>query len=263
MTAIAMTTFGALPAVHITSADGAEATVTLFGAHLVSWKSADGTERLFLSEKSALDGSKAIRGGVPVIFPQFAERGTGMRHGFARMSTWRVAAGDTPGAATFALNQDDLAPAIARAWPHRFELQLTVSIEGARLSLSLVVYNSGREPFAFSSALHTYFLVDDIDDVRIGGLYSGVLRIGGKHDKIYYDVGGAMTLAQDRGALVLTQLGFPDAVVWNPGEADTAALSDMERDDYRRFVCIEPAMIDPVTLQPGATWRGEHQVGST
>lgn len=263
MTALATTTCGGLPAVRITSADGAQALVTLFGAHLVSWKSADGTERLFLSEQSALDGSKAIRGGVPVIFPQFAERGPGMRHGFARLSTWRLVGGEQPGIAVFALNQDDLAPAIAREWPYRFELQLTVSIEGARLSLALDVYNSGREAFAFSSALHTYFLVDDIDDVRIGGLHEGVLRIGGKHDRIYHGVGGAMTLAQDRGALVLTQLGFPDAVVWNPGAEDTAALSDMARDDYRRFVCIEPALIEPATLRPGASWRGEHQVGSS
>jgi D-hexose-6-phosphate mutarotase len=31
------------------AADGAEATVTLYGAHLVSWKTGDGKERLFVS----------------------------------------------------------------------------------------------------------------------------------------------------------------------------------------------------------------------
>jgi hypothetical protein len=57
-------------------------------------------ERLFMSRLSALDGSRAIRGGVPVIFPQFAERGPGMRHGFARVSTWRVLdSGEQDGAA--------------------------------------------------------------------------------------------------------------------------------------------------------------------
>ena len=87
--------FGQLPALQLRAPDGAEATITLYGAHLVSWKAVTtaggpAQERLFLSSLSALDGQKAIRGGVPVIFPQFAERGTGMRHGFARVSTWRV-----------------------------------------------------------------------------------------------------------------------------------------------------------------------------
>ena len=86
---------GKLPALLLRAPDGAEATITLYGAHLVSWKSVSGTggapqERMFMSSLSALDGSRALRGGVPVIFPQFAERGSGMRHGFARVSTWRV-----------------------------------------------------------------------------------------------------------------------------------------------------------------------------
>ena len=91
MTAIAMTSYGALPAIRISCPGGAEAIVTLYGAHLVSWASADGQQRLFCSARSARDGSRAIRGGVPVIFPQFAERGDGMRHGFARVSAWRLA----------------------------------------------------------------------------------------------------------------------------------------------------------------------------
>ena len=81
--------FGQLPAVQPHRRRRRRAIVTLFGAHLVSWNTADGKEHLFCSASSALDGSSAIRGGVPVIFPQFNERGHGMRHGFARMSTWR------------------------------------------------------------------------------------------------------------------------------------------------------------------------------
>ena len=101
------TTFGQLPAIRIASNDGAEAIVTLYGAHLISWKGADGAQRMFRSAKSALDGTKAIRGGVPVIFPQFAERGSGMRHGFARVATWRLEqSGD--GWAVFGLNEADL-----------------------------------------------------------------------------------------------------------------------------------------------------------
>jgi glucose-6-phosphate 1-epimerase len=267
MNAIAMTTFGALPAVQITAADGASATVTLYGAHLVSWRSADGAERLFCSARSARDGSRAIRGGVPVIFPQFAERGDGMRHGFARVSAWRLAdsgVGEQGAFAVFALARPDLAAASADAWEHGFELRLTVALQGQTLNLSLDVRNTGDDDFDFSAALHSYLLVDALEAARIKGLEAGAMRIDDKIDRIYRDVRSGVALVQGQGqgqgTLTLTQSGFRDLVVWNPGAADTAALPDMEADDYQRFVCIEPALIAPVSLKPGAAWRGEHQI---
>jgi glucose-6-phosphate 1-epimerase len=263
MTAIATTTYGDLPAIRITSDDGAQAIVTLYGAHLISWKTADGRQRLFCSARSALDGSRAIRGGVPVIFPQFAERGAGMRHGFARVSHWRLDGSGTQGSdafASFLLTDADLSPAMRSAWPHGVELRLTVALHADTLALSLDVRNTGADAFAFSCALHTYFLVDAIGDVVIGGVQPAPLRIDDKIDRIVEGIGGAITLAQPSGALELTQAGFKDAVVWNPWAADTAALADMEDSEYLRFVCIEPALIAPATLAPGAAWRGEHRI---
>ena len=43
--------------------------ILLYGATVVSWKSANGKENLFLSSKAHLDGSKAVRGGIPLVFP--------------------------------------------------------------------------------------------------------------------------------------------------------------------------------------------------
>lgn len=258
-----MTTYGALPAIRISCPGGAEAIVTLYGAHVVSWKTADGRQRLFCSARSALDGSRAIRGGVPVIFPQFAERGNGMRHGFARVSNWRLAdSGMVEGAsfAVFTLTRAELAPASMQAWPHGFELQLRVAVQGGTLSLALEVRNTGADAFAFSSALHTYYLVDALSDVAIEGVQEGELRIADKIDRIYPNVKAGIALVQPGATLQLSQSGFRDAVVWNPGAADTAALADMEDDEYLRFVCIEPALIEPAGLAPGAAWRGEHQV---
>ena len=263
MTTIAMTTAGALPAVRITATDGAEATVTLYGAHLVSWKSRDGKERLFCSVRSALDGSRAIRGGVPVIFPQFAERGAGMRHGFARVSTWRLAdsgVGEEGAFAVFALTRSDLTQAIAQQFPHGFELRLKVALADQGLLLALDVRNTGDDDFAFSAALHTYFAVDALDGVAVHGVTQDALAIGDKHDEIYRSVSGPLALAHAGGELVLSQSGFTDAVLWNPGAADSAQLADMEDDEYQRFVCIEPALIAPLTLRPGGAWRGEHTI---
>jgi glucose-6-phosphate 1-epimerase len=43
--------------------------VLLHGATVLSWKSSNGHENLWMSEKAVVDGSKAVRGGIPVVFP--------------------------------------------------------------------------------------------------------------------------------------------------------------------------------------------------
>jgi glucose-6-phosphate 1-epimerase len=51
----------------------------------------DGAEMLYLSSKSAMDGSKAVRGGIPICFPNFGPWKFGAQHGFARTSNdWKV-----------------------------------------------------------------------------------------------------------------------------------------------------------------------------
>ncbi|ALK98810.1 aldose epimerase [Massilia sp. WF1] len=262
--------FGQLPALLLRAPDGAEASITLYGAHLVSWKSVSGTgaapqERMFMSRLSALDGSRAIRGGVPVIFPQFAERGEGMRHGFARTSTWQVLdSGEQDGAAwaLLGLNQDELSPQASSAWAYAFELALRVSVRGAELDMALEVRNIGSHPFSFAAALHTYHLVEDVEAVRIDGLQAETLAITDKLDQVFERIAGPLTFDNGADKLLHSQRGFTDVVVWNPGAADAAALSDLEDEEYRNFVCIEPAMLGPQTLEPGGSWKGEYRLSS-
>jgi glucose-6-phosphate 1-epimerase len=47
---------------------GQSVAVHLYGATVTSWKTG-GQEQLFVSETAHLDGSKPIRGGIPVVFP--------------------------------------------------------------------------------------------------------------------------------------------------------------------------------------------------
>lgn len=47
---------------------GESVEVLLHGATVISWKS-QGQENLWLSSKAVLDGSKPVRGGIPVVFP--------------------------------------------------------------------------------------------------------------------------------------------------------------------------------------------------
>ena len=65
----------------------AEADVYLQGAHIAHWTPRGRKPVLFVSSRSQFVAGKAIRGGVPLIFPWFGARSDGKpgpAHGFAR-----------------------------------------------------------------------------------------------------------------------------------------------------------------------------------
>ena len=51
---------------HLPAGDSVE--VLLYGATVTSWKS-NGKENIWVSTAAKLDGSKPVRGGIPVVFP--------------------------------------------------------------------------------------------------------------------------------------------------------------------------------------------------
>jgi glucose-6-phosphate 1-epimerase len=281
MPMIEFTEWGQLPAVRLRREDGAQAIVTLFGAHIVSWITADGRERLFCSERSARDGSRAIRGGIPLIFPQFAERGDGIRHGFARISHWHMTQhSKTANAcwAEFCLEPTDVPPDVA--WQHSFELNWRVILHKQSLELIFDVKNNGTTPFSFASALHGYWQVDELNESVILGLQnlpfseqisnplkevqqiSTPLQINEKIDRIYAQPNTPLKLQHGGQQLRFHHEGFGHIVVWNPGMKDAAALNDLNNDEYRRFVCIEPALIKPIVLAVGERWQGWHRINT-
>lgn len=48
---------------------GESVDVLLYGATVLSWKDAQGDEKLWVSDAAKLDGSKPVRGGIPLVFP--------------------------------------------------------------------------------------------------------------------------------------------------------------------------------------------------
>ena len=274
--------FSGLPSVTLTTADSSRAVVLLHGGHVVSWCPSGRGEQLYLSPKSKFQAGSAVRGGVPVIFPQFAERGPGVRHGFARTQEWRVVEVESGSDRAHAVLQLDSTAATRALWPHDFALELRVQIQGTELELTLSCRNPGTEALEFSSALHTYLAVSDVRHACVSGLqglefwdsvrgepgqvHSAPLRITGEVDRIYAGVSGAIELVEGkvedrRGSqtrsLRLEQQGFEDAVVWNPGPEKCASLGDMPADGFLRMLCIEAAQVGRlVTLAPGEEWQG-------
>jgi glucose-6-phosphate 1-epimerase len=266
-----------LDAITLQAADGACAVLTLYGAHVVSWIPAGGGEMLYLSPRSAFAPGQSIRGGVPVIFPQFSTRGSGLRHGFARVLPWQLVSEEQfLGGAGAVLRLTDSA-ATRAAWDHRFELELVVRVGGDRLSLTLACRNTGASGFDFMAALHTYLRTESIGQTWLHGLAGrpywdatdGVdklqradeLKFDGELDRVYGGVAGDLSLyapvAGSGRRIGIRQSGFEDVVVWNPGALKCAGLADMPPDGWRHMVCVEAARVErPSVLQPGELWQG-------
>lgn len=266
----------AAPAViAIHAEDGAVVEVHRHGAHVTSWRPMGESEnRLYLSARSSFSGAAAIRGGVPVIFPQFAAEGPLPRHGFARTSLWSLGGigrkADGTAEADLVLRDSKETRAI---WDVAFKAVLSVSAIDRRLTITLRVENVGETALTFTSALHTYLRVRDVGDAEIHGLRGTSYRVSGDRrlfvddtehlvvpdylDRVYVDAPPRLELREPDRTMIVEAAGFRDAVVWNPGRERAAALHDLEPGDERRFVCIEAAAVQtPITLGAGRRWTG-------
>lgn len=260
------------PPLHRDLGNDGRIEASAFGAHALSWR-CQGRERLYLSPRASFGEGKAIRGGVPVIFPQFGERGGGPRHGFARTSVWEPLASDPahPTRLAFGLRDSDDS---LRHWPHRFQAELSLQPDDNRLRIALQVRNVDSSAFEFSVALHTYLRVADIAGTLVHGLEDrpyfdsardgkrveptdAPVRFDGEVDRIYSETHRALRVTDGEQLLRLETEGFADTVVWNPGAALAAELADLGAGEQRHFVCVEAAnILSPIRLEPGALWTG-------
>ncbi|KAL2391208.1 hypothetical protein RJ035_000468, partial [Blastomyces gilchristii] len=148
--------------VQASLASGESVTVNLLGATVVAWKLAEGEEQLFLSQKAVLDGSKPIRGGIPLVFPVFGpppkDHATSAlpQHGFARNAYWEFLGkstsesegqdGDSSIKLDFGLSTSMLSDKFKSDWPYEFSLVYSVTLSKDSLGTTLQVRNKGEKP---------------------------------------------------------------------------------------------------------------------
>jgi len=253
----------------------ATATVYLQGAHVAAWQPAEHKPVIFTSRKTELKPGKAIRGGVPIAFPWFANRHdgkTGPSHGFARIQDWTLAFAALAGEdlhLTFTLGPNELSRSLGFD-QFRLAYQLTI---GRTLTMQLTVANDGGAPLVFEEALHTYYAVTDIHEIAISGLddvsyldkvdnfnkklQHGDITVTGPTDRVYLDTTATCVLKDHAGKrhISVAKTGSTTTVVWNPWEEGAAKLGDMDPTEWHEFVAIETvnAATDAITLAPGAT----------
>ena len=259
----------------------AEADTYLQGAHVAHWTPAGQRPVLFTSSRSLFLPGKAIRGGVPVIFPWFGARGGGKpgpAHGFARTAQWSVESAAVqdngsvaltlvlaPGDSTRVLGYDD------------FHLLFRM-VAGSALTMDLEVRNHSAKPLLFEEALHSYLAVGDTTQASILGLRgtdyidktdgfrrkrdeTDSIRIAKETDSVYLNTTGTCIVVDPvwNRRIVIEKAGSASTVIWNPWIEKTAEMADMAPDEWRNMVCVETANAgeNAVSVEPGASHRME------
>jgi glucose-6-phosphate 1-epimerase len=264
-----------MPRVELTHDSGSMTHVYLYGAHVTSWIPVGGRDVFYLSRLARFEPGVGIRGGIPVVFPQFADSGPLPKHGWLRKTEWLVdpTSGSDETRARFFTTDTEESRAI---WPHGYRAELEVSLGESSLSVELSIINTGSDTFSFTSALHSYFSVADVRETSIEGLRgtsyldktTGFSRkvddeekliADRETDRVYTNAPREVTLHDHASgtSLGIGATGFPDIVVWNPWERGIAEISDMPGDDYLRMICVEAALaVTPHTLAIGDRWSG-------
>ncbi|MGB0766412.1 MAG: D-hexose-6-phosphate mutarotase [Phycisphaeraceae bacterium] len=240
------------------------------GAQLTRWWPTGHDEVLWLSQQARFLYDKAIRGGVPVCFPWFADNRPahdpdGPAHGYARITTWQF---------TDAKQHDDRRVTLSlRTDIDPFELRYDVTF-GPSLEMSLTVTNASSAPAHFESALHTYFVVSQIKQVHVTGLEHAryLDTVGGESrpmqqdgEPIRFDAETDRTYESDAATrlvdpglqriITIEKTNSQSTVVWNPWDRKAKAMGDFGDDEWPGMLCVESGNIEPnaIALEPGAS----------
>lgn len=260
----------------------AELLVAEQGAQVLSYRRGEQPPLIWLSDQARYLRGQGVRGGVPVCWPWFGDLqrnpsavramvlGQAPFHGLVRTLDWTLL--DVCGTAeqltlSLGLELPDGLP----GWPHAASVRLDIQLNDC-LQLHLSTRNLGTTPLAISQALHSYFAVSDVRQVRVRGLdgcgyletlenwtprvQRGDLLFSGETDRIYHGLPATLSLDDPlwQRRIVLQSSGSSSAILWNPWIDKSRRLSQFAEDAWQGMVCIETANVldDHVLLAPGA-----------
>lgn len=234
-----------------------QATLTTHGATLLSYIPQGGDDLLYVSETAVYDGTKPVRGGVPVCWPWFGAHPTDSSqkaHGIARYELWQVEAVSSVGEATQVTLCLTPNANTQKAWPHDFKLSLIVTL-GEKLEVELKGENLSQQDWTVSEALHTYFRVAQAPGLLISGLEGASyfdknrdfaeftqtesLKLQAPMDCVYVDHSAAVKIHDQGRNILIEKQNSASTIVWNPGEQGVKSFADMPDADYQIMLCVE------------------------
>lgn len=255
-----------------------KARIAMQGAQLLDWTPAGEKPVVWLSDDATFRAGKSIRGGIPVCWPWFGAHGTEAgfpAHGHARTAPWDILDVEDLADGRIRLDFRLQASAATRAlWPYNSPLELRITL-GHTLELELTTQNADEQAVSITEALHTYFAVSDVRQVRVSGLDNcdyldkvdnfirktqrGDVTIGSEVDRVYLET-EADCVIEDPGwqrLIHINKRGSRSTVVWNPWIGKSRAMGDLGEAGYLSMLCVESgnAASDAVTIAPGDEHR--------
>ncbi|KAF8745543.1 hypothetical protein AX14_006866 [Amanita brunnescens Koide BX004] len=268
---------------------GASAEILLYGATVISWKSGNHkdhtpVERLFVSSKSKLDGSKPVRGGIPIVFPCFGppahpEHSQLSQHGFARNQIWEwdgtIEDNETEVSAKFSLKPT---PVIQSIYERPFHLHYIVTIAKHQLSTDLHVENASTGDMEFQALFHNYIRAPS-DEVVVTPLQHLVyfdktdtsadgqpkqkiesrpaVDVRRGTDSVFENAPQDYEIKWGSSGVGIKTVNLKDVVVWNPQD-EGRKMTDMEEGGWKNYICVEPGFVRGfVQLRAGERWIGQ------
>ncbi|EGZ14811.1 hypothetical protein PHYSODRAFT_505323 [Phytophthora sojae] len=273
-----------LETVKLTHPYGSSAEVYHFGAHVKSFHPAMDPKMdvLFMSKESFLDGVNPIRGGIPVVFPNFGSAKGFPSHGFARITNWTLASyknaadKNSPSVAKFTMESSN---STRKMWPVDFKLEYEVKLYGNELKTALRVRNTNKDPIEFHALLHNYLWVDDATNkgVQVLGLkgvdyYDKVAKVNATETRAYIDFANQTDNVYSNAPNTLHAVikgvnavdRTTDAVVWNPWADRAKAMEDFGDEEYKNMVAVEPGRVSVKQALPaGQTYTLAESISVT
>lgn len=260
----------------------ASSTLSLYGAQVLSFKPKSERDLLFLSPDTFYQNGKAIRGGIPICWPWFGAHPDNKNlpsHGFARLSNWEVIQTSSNNGEIqiqLQLKNSGLTEAL---WPYKFETLISLTV-GKSLKLNLKTINKGDKAFRITSALHSYLNISDSEKIKIKGLENteyrddvlhisslqkeSLLSIKGEVDRQYFNTSKTCIINDPtfQRQIQIDKIESQTTVVWNPGNALAAKMTDLGDKEYKNMLCIEAAnnMNDTITINPGESHSLQTQI---
>ena len=268
---------GDIPVVEVKN-DLASATISLQGAHVLSWIPQGADDVIWVSDDAKFAPGKSVRGGIPLCWPWFGPHETNSdypAHGFARTVLWQVistkplSTGETQIA--FKLETDRLDASSKAMWPWATTAEYRLTI-GKTLTLELVTTNNSDQEYTIGQALHTYFKVDDVASTTVQGLdgrdyfdktdgfsrktQSGPVTISTEVDRVYVQTPDDVTIDDGKRKITIRKKGSQSTVVWNPWIVVAEKMGDLGKDGYLGMLCVESsnAAEDTVTVKAGESY---------
>ncbi|GAA0783528.1 MULTISPECIES: D-hexose-6-phosphate mutarotase [Pseudomonadati] len=249
--------------------DLCQARIFMQGAQIDQFTPTGKAPLLWVSEADDYQIGNGIRGGIPVCWPWFGMNGVEgfPQHGFARTRIWdldSVKMRDQLVDLTFSLK---ISEHDKQYWPHDTEVKVLFTL-GETLSVSIVNQNNADYAVSLTQALHTYFPVKDIHQLKASGFsQSKYIEFGEgpykqptddvsfdkETDRVYTDLSLVQHLHTPEGTIEVSRENSRSAVLWNPWIEKSTRLSRFKADDYLSMVCLEAANVleDKVTLAAG------------